>query len=135
MAVDTNCDQGRVPPLWRVLDLLLEAYAFAVECDPEVARFALMTILVVGERLELSDKVIDRMLRSSPPKRGACATAQILRPQPRRQESVAPDGGQDHRNDAAGRAGEGDPQLLVERRDRGNVARVVEADLVEARAS
>jgi len=34
--------------------------------------------------------------------------------------------------DAAGRAGEGDPQLLVERRDRGNFARVVEADLVEA---
>jgi hypothetical protein len=53
------------PPLWRLLDLILEAHAVALDLDPEVAGCAMMTALALGERLGLSDSVVYRMAESA----------------------------------------------------------------------
>jgi hypothetical protein len=65
MSVDAETEINEAPPLWRVLDLALEAHAIAVDCDAEVASFVLMSVFVLGERLALSDEVLDRMLMSA----------------------------------------------------------------------
>lgn len=62
---ETLPHDGETPPLWRVLDLILEVYVLAVDCDVEVANFAMMTVVVAGERLGLSDQVLQSMLTSA----------------------------------------------------------------------
>jgi len=62
---ETPLHDGETSPLWRVLDLLLEICVLAVECDVEVASFAMMTMVVAGERLGLSDQVLQSMVTSA----------------------------------------------------------------------
>jgi hypothetical protein len=65
MAAGSNGESGKVHPLWGVLDLILDAYAIALNCDREVARLTIMTALALGERLRLSDEIVYRMLESA----------------------------------------------------------------------
>jgi hypothetical protein len=51
--------------LWRCLDRALEIYAVSCDVDAEVASFVMLTVLVLGERLALSDKALAMMLDSA----------------------------------------------------------------------
>ena|SRR5450631_3435399 len=62
---ETPLHDGETPPLWRVLDLILEIYVLALDCDVEVANFAMMTVVVAGERLGLSDQGLQSMIKST----------------------------------------------------------------------
>ncbi len=52
-------------PLWKVLDLILEAYAVAVIYELDVASFALMTALALGDHLGLPESAVHRMSQSA----------------------------------------------------------------------
>jgi hypothetical protein len=59
---DKNCNTDS---LWGVLDSVLDVYAMALPCEPEVAGFAMMTALALGERLGLPDRVVHLMGQSA----------------------------------------------------------------------
>jgi hypothetical protein len=50
--------------LWRFLDLVLYAYALSCDIDADVANFAMLAALAVGDRLALSENAV-RMMRDS----------------------------------------------------------------------
>jgi hypothetical protein len=63
---DANDDERHeAAPLWGALDLILGAYAIALIYEPEAAHFAMMTALVIGERLGLSDHIVYRLAESA----------------------------------------------------------------------
>ena len=49
-------EDGKTEALWRFLDLMLVAYALSCDIDAEIASFVMLPVLVVAERLALSDK-------------------------------------------------------------------------------
>ena len=51
----------RTAIFWRLLDVLLNAYALSRDVDPEVASFAQLPIFVAAERLGLTDEVVELM--------------------------------------------------------------------------
>jgi len=54
-------DDRKAEALWKFLDLMLEAYALSCDIDAEVASFVMLPVLVVAERLALSDKALSLM--------------------------------------------------------------------------
>jgi hypothetical protein len=54
-----------VPPLWRALDFVLDAYALTMNDGHEVANLAIDAALAIGDRLGLSETTIMLMAESA----------------------------------------------------------------------
>ena len=58
-------EDGKTEALWRFLDLMLVAYALSCDIDAEIASFVMLPVLVVAERLALSDEALSMMRNSA----------------------------------------------------------------------
>ena len=65
MSAAKHVEPRAAPPLWRALDLILDAYAAMQGHDGEAAGFAMLAAYVLGERLGLSDTIIRSMAQSA----------------------------------------------------------------------
>jgi hypothetical protein len=65
MAASANSKDYEVPPLWLLLDVILDAYAIALNCDPQVTNLAVMAAFALGGRLGLSDHVLYCLMQSA----------------------------------------------------------------------
>jgi hypothetical protein len=54
-----------VPPTWRALDLIFEAYAILSIHEPDVAALAMTAAVALGARLGLDDRAIFLMGKSA----------------------------------------------------------------------
>ena len=65
MAASANGKDPEVAALWLLLDVILDAYAIARKCDPQVTNLAVMAAFALGGRLELSDHVLYCLMQSA----------------------------------------------------------------------
>lgn len=78
MAAIANGKDCEVPALWLLLDVILDAYAIALKCDPQVTNLAVMAAFALGGRLGLSDHVLYCLMQSAAAETRRCRELESL---------------------------------------------------------